>query len=282
MKGVPWVVVILVACVYVYRETGLYRVFVTGYSTHLSPLLFVPRNWPLYTRDTCPFFEPPRYLRSSSSFHRTAPSASLSRFSIAIFLFLRSSRNQIKHLQRFPSRTFEFWILTENYTNIRVFKLVNRERDIDKVWRDWNVYCFEEKKREKIIAILKAFTVSAIIRGLVTCRKKEISCQCFASIVTSFFEGRKKLAEERCYGETLGRYSFLLDTIYTRKPRMVTNGVPLCSLDFLPFLNLPTILLSYYSSISSNSNRFNKLLFFAIPILFLSPDITHPLIERTR
>lgn len=214
--------------------------------------------------------------------HRFTELPHLQAFSIAIFLFLRSSRNQIKHLQRFPSRTFEFWILTENYTNIRVFKLVNRERDIDKVWRDWNVYCFEEKKREKIIAILKAFTVSAIIRGLVTCRKKEISCQCFASIVTSFFEDRKKLAEERCYGETLGRYSFLLDTIYTRKPRMVTNGVPLCSLDFLPFLNLPTILLSYYSSISSNSNRFNKLLFFAIPILFLSPDITHPLIERTR
>lgn len=141
---------------------------------------------------------------------------------------------------------------------------------------------FRRKKKRKnrsIIAILKAFTVSAIIRGLVTCRKKEISCQCFASIVTSFFEGRKKLAEERCYGETLGRYSFLLDTIYTRKPRMVTNGVPLCSLDFLPFLNLPTILLSYYSSISSNSNRFNKLLFFAIPILFL-PRSTHPFINR--
>lgn len=87
--------------------------------------------------------------------HRFTELPHLQAFSIAIFLFVRSSRNQIKHLQRFPSRTFEFWILKENYTNIRVFKLVNKERDIDKVWRDWNVYCFEEKKREKIVPSLQ-------------------------------------------------------------------------------------------------------------------------------
>lgn len=48
-----------------------------------------------------------------------------------------------------------------------MFKLavLNRERDIDKVWRDWNVYCFEEKKKNNrsIIAILKTFTVSAVL-----------------------------------------------------------------------------------------------------------------------
>lgn len=46
-----------------------------------------------------------------------------------------------------------------------MFKLavLNRERDIDKVWRD--VYCFEEKKKNNrsIIAILKTFTVSAVL-----------------------------------------------------------------------------------------------------------------------
>lgn len=100
-----------------------------------------------------------------------------------------------------------------------MFKLavLNRERDIDKVWRDWNVYCFEEKKKKSFhhcnFEDFYGFCSSAIIRGLVTCRKKEISCQCFSSIVTSFFKGRKKLVE-RCYGETLGRYSFLRHDLY--------------------------------------------------------------------
>lgn len=154
MKGVPWVVVILVACVYVYRETGLYRVFVTGYNDRPTSLHY------------CSFRETGHYIpatlvRFSSlpdiwgPLHRFTELPHLQAFSIAIFLFVRSSRNQIKHLQRFPSRTFEFCILTENYTNIRVFKLVNKERDIDKVWRDWNVYCFEEKKREKIVPSLQ-------------------------------------------------------------------------------------------------------------------------------
>lgn len=112
---------------------------------------------------------------------------------------------------------------------------------------------FREKKKKCDRSIIAILSYILVYLGLVT-SKKEISCQCFASIVTSFFEGRKKqVAMVKRWEDIL-----LLDTIYTRKPRMVTNGVLLYSFDFLRFLNLLEV--SYYliTPDSSNLNRSNS------------------------
>lgn len=139
-EGEVWVVVILVARVYVYRETGLSSVrhwIPPPLST--SPL-FVPRNWPLYTRDTCPFFEPPEI------------------FEVLFIVSPKLADPQGRRSTRVFDRYFYFPSFVEIETreilfgnvriltgeeelqnmNIRMFKLVvlNEERDIDKVRRD--------------------------------------------------------------------------------------------------------------------------------------------------
>lgn len=90
------------ACICVYRETGLSSVRHSTSATSLLPVVRSEKRWPLYiTRHACPFFEPPRYLRSSSFVSPNCPasakkdlSAHTSEFSIATFVrsFVRSSR----------------------------------------------------------------------------------------------------------------------------------------------------------------------------------------------